>query len=157
MPVRSAGILLWRRAGGDLEVLIAHMGGPYWAGKDAAAWSIPKGEYAEDEQPLAAALREFTEELGLAVPVQTEQLVPLGELRQPSGKRLTVWAGEADLDVAAIRPGAFTMPWPRGSATLVEFPEVDGAEWCSVEIARDRLTKGQRPFLDRLVEMLDKN
>lgn len=155
MSVRSAGILLWRSAGDGIEVLIAHMGGPFWAGKDAAAWSIPKGEYSEDEEPLAAAQREFAEELGIAVPVPTELLTPLGELRQPSGKRLTVWAGEGDLDVAAIRPGTFMMPWPRGSDTLAEFPEIDRAEWCSPPVARDRLTKGQRPFLDRLASLFD--
>src|SRR4051812_46416408 len=101
MPVRSAGVLLWRRvADSGVEVLLAHMGGPFWSGKDAAAWSIPKGIYEETEAPLDAALREFTEELGLAVPLAADRLTPLGELRQPSGKRLTVWAGEGDLDPA---------------------------------------------------------
>jgi predicted NUDIX family NTP pyrophosphohydrolase len=156
VPERSAGILLWRRADGDsaVEVLIAHMGGPHWRGQHEAAWSVPKGLYDESEAPLDAALREFAEELGLAVPVTSSELVPLGELRQPSGKRLVVWAGEGDLDVTLVQPGTFTMPWPPRSATLVEFPEIDEARWCGVDEARVMLVKGQRPFLDRLLDAI---
>lgn len=153
-PVRSAGILLWRRRHEQVEVLIAHMGGPYWAGKDEAAWSAPKGEYADDEEPRAAAVREFEEELGLPVPVPVDRLVALGELRQPSGKRLSLWAAEADLDVDAIVPGTFEMPWPPRSQQLATFPEIDHAEWCDLTRARSRLVAGQRPFLDRLAAVI---
>jgi len=153
---RSAGLLVWRRrqgsAGATLEVLIGHMGGPFWTGRDRGAWSIPKGEYQPDEAAMVAALREFREELGLDPPVDSRRLVPLGELRQPSGKRLTVWAGEGDLDPAAVTPGTFSMQWPPHSGRLAEFPELDRVEWCSLAAARERLARGQRPFLDRLLD-----
>src|SRR5947209_20260306 len=129
------------------------MGGPFWAGKDDAAWSAPKGEYLDDEPPLEAAVREFEEELGLPVPVAVSDLQPLGEIRQPSGKRLTLWAAEADLNVDAIIPGTFEMVWPPRSGTVAVFPEVDRAEWCPVDVARRRLVAGQRPFLDRLAAL----
>jgi predicted NUDIX family NTP pyrophosphohydrolase len=150
--VRSAGILLHRWSAGELEVLLAHMGGPFWSGKDEAAWSIPKGLYTDDEEPLAAALREFAEELGVEPPVDPQTLLPLGELRQPSGKRLTVWTAEGDLDPAVVAPGTFTMEWPPRSGKTAEFPEVDRAGWWPVDVARVKLVKGQRPFLDRLLE-----
>lgn len=130
------------------------MGGPYWAGKDDAAWSIPKGLYDDDEEPLAAAIREFTEELGLPVPLGPDQLVPLGELRQPSGKRLTVWAGEGDLDPAAVVPGLFTMEWPPRSGKQAEFPEIERAEWWSLADAETKLVRGQVPFLARLTRLI---
>ena len=130
------------------------MGGPYWTGKDDAAWSIPKGLYDEDEEPLDAAMREFTEELGLPVPVERERLVPLGEVRQPSGKRLTVWAGEGELDPADVRPGMFTMEWPPRSGKQEEFPEIERAEWWSVADAATKLVRGQIPFLARLTELI---
>ncbi|HET6818823.1 MAG TPA: NUDIX domain-containing protein [Mycobacteriales bacterium] len=152
--VTSAGILLFRWAGDEPEVLLGHMGGPFWSGKDDAAWSIPKGIYADDEEPLAAALREFTEELGLAPPFEVEALHPLGELRQPSGKRLTVWAAEGDLDPAEIVPGTFTMEWPPRSGKTADFPEIDRAKWWPVDEARVKLVKGQRPFLDRLLQLV---
>ena len=154
VAVRSAGILLYRRSAEDLEVLLGHMGGPFWTGKDDAAWSIPKGLYDDDEQPLAAALREFTEELGVAPPFEAAALQPLGELRQPSGKRLTVWAAEGDLDPADVVPGTFTMEWPPRSGATAEFPEIDRAAWWSIDDAWVKLVKGQRPFLDRLVSLL---
>jgi predicted NUDIX family NTP pyrophosphohydrolase len=113
VPVRSAGIVLWRRdRDGAVSVLIGHMGGPFWARKDAAAWSFPKGEYHSTEAPLDAAIREFTEELGVALPVASGSLVELGEIRQASGKRLTMWAAHGDLDPATVVPGTFTMTWP---------------------------------------------
>jgi predicted NUDIX family NTP pyrophosphohydrolase len=136
---------------GGLEVLIAHMGGPLWARKDVAAWSVPKGLYDETETALDAAVREFEEELGLALPVSREALVPLGELRQPSGKRLAVWAAEGDLDPAAVVPGTFTMEWPPRSGRIQEFPEIDRVAWCTVAQAHELLVKGQRPLLDLLV------
>jgi len=148
---RSAGILLYRHAAGALEVLLGHMGGPFWTHKDEAGWSIPKGLHDDSEEPLAAAAREFTEELGLPLPVDLADLQPLGELRQPSGKRLTVWAAEADLDPAAVVPGTFTMEWPPRSGRSAEFPEIDRAAWWPVEAARTKLVKGQRAFLDRLL------
>lgn len=156
--VRSAGVLLWRRApaGGatDIEVLLGHMGGPLWSRKDEAAWSIPKGLYDDDEPAMDAARREFEEELGLPLPVPAEALQPLGELRQPSGKRLTVWAAQADLDPAAVVPGTFTMEWPPRSGKTAEFPEIDRVAWWPLEVARDKLVKGQRPFLDRMLEVV---
>lgn len=151
MPTRSAGVLLWRRAAsGGLEVLVGHMGGPFWARKDSAAWSVPKGEYAEGEEPLAAAQREFVEELGVPLPVDVSRLVALGEVRQPSGKRLTVWAAEGDLDPTSVTPGTFELEWPPRSGRVVEFPELDRVAWLSLDDARERLVKGQRDFLDRL-------
>jgi predicted NUDIX family NTP pyrophosphohydrolase len=151
---RSAGILLYRLSADELHVLLGHMGGPFWSGKEDAAWSIPKGLYGDDEQPLAAALREFTEELGIAPPFEPDALQPLGELRHPSGKRLTVWAAEGDLDPADVVPGTFTMEWPPRSGTIAEFPEIDRAAWWSIDDAQVKLVKGQRPFLDRLVSRL---
>ena len=152
VPPRSAGLLLWRRRAGTLEVLLAHMGGPFWTGKDHAAWSIPKGLYDDGEEPQVAAMREFTEELGLPVPVTADELRPLGEVKQPSGKRLVVWAAEADLDPDAIRPGLFTMEWPPRSGKQAEFPEIDRVQWFGLDEAREALVKGQRPFLDRLAD-----
>lgn len=147
-------MLLWRRTSAGVEVLLGHMGGPFWSRKDDAAWSVPKGLYDVDEEPLAAAVREFVEELGLPLPVDVTALMPLGELRQPSGKRLSVWTAEADVDVSAVVPGTFTMEWPPRSGKLAEFPEIDRAEWWTVDEARDKLVKGQRPFLDRLLSRL---
>lgn len=149
---RSAGILLFRRTTGRVEVLIAHMGGPLWARKDEAAWSVPKGEYEPGETAEAAARREFQEELGLPVPAGT--LVDLGEIKQSSGKIVTVWAIEGDLDPAQVVPGTFTMEWPKGSGVQREFPEIDRAAWFDLGTARDKLVKGQREFLDRLVARL---
>ena len=144
---RSAGLLLFRRRAA-LEVLLAHPGGPFWARRDAGAWSIPKGEYDADETPLAAARREFLEELGLPAP--DGALIPLGEIRQPSGKLITAWAVEADLDPAAIVPGTFELEWPRGSGRVQTIPEVDRVAWFPLDEARLRIVEGQPPFLDRL-------
>lgn len=155
MSRRSAGILLWRRtADGALQVLLGHMGGPYWAGKDAGAWSVVKGEHDEGEPALAAAVREFREELGLPLPVPVDRLVGLGEVRQSGGKRVEVWAGEADLDPEAITPGTFALEWPPRSGRSVEFPEVDTVAWFGVEEAARRIVNGQRPFLDRLQDLV---
>ena len=149
---RSAGILVFRRTARGVEVLIGHMGGPFWARKEKAAWSVPKGEYEPDEDPLAAARREFVEELGLPVPAG--ELLDLGEVRQPSGKVVAVWAVEGDLDPADVVPGTFEMEWPSGSGRMREIPELDRVEWCGLELARERLVTGQRVFLDRLVQRL---
>jgi len=144
---RSAGLLLFRRRS-VLEVLLAHPGGPFWSRRDAGAWSIPKGQYDADEEPLAAARREFLEELGLPAP--DGPLIPLGEVRQPSGKLVTAWAVEADLDPTAIVPGTFELEWPRGSGQVQTIPEIDRVAWFPLAEARVRLLEGQRPFLDRL-------
>ena len=149
---RSAGILLYRRTNDQVEVLIAHMGGPLWARKDDAAWSVPKGEYEPDETAEAAARREFQEELGLPVP--DGALVDLGEIKQSNGKIVTVWALEGDLDTTQVVPGTFKMEWPKGSGVVREFPEVDRAAWFDLATARDKLVKAQRDFLDRLAERL---
>ncbi|MGW0785297.1 NUDIX domain-containing protein [Streptomyces sp. NPDC002913] len=151
---RSAGILLFRivaRADGgrDAEVLIGHMGGPFWAHREAAAWSVPKGEQDPGEEPSATARREFEEELGLALP--DGEWVPLGEARQSGGKTVTVWAVEASLDPAEAVPGTFTMEWPRGSGVRQEFPEMDRFAWCTPDEALERLVAGQRVFVERLL------
>ncbi|MGC4946853.1 NUDIX domain-containing protein [Streptomyces sp. DT224] len=146
---RSAGLLLFRTGSGHgLEVLLGHMGGPFWTGREEAAWSVPKGEYAPDEEPEAAARREFEEEFGHRAP--DGAWVALGEARQPSGKTVTVWALEGDADPATAVPGTFAMEWPRKSGTLREFPEMDRFAWCTPEEAAVRLVKGQRVFVDRL-------
>lgn len=151
-PRRSAGLLLFRVTGTgerDIDVLIGHMGGPFWAGRESASWSIPKGEYAPGEEPAAAARREFEEELGLPVP--DGEWVSLGEARQSGGKIVTIWAAEAELDPARAVPGTFTMEWPRGSGVQREFPEMDRFAWCTPDEAAERLVAGQRVFVDRLL------
>ncbi|MDJ0460218.1 NUDIX domain-containing protein [Streptomyces sp. H27-C3] len=152
---RSAGLLLFRMSEAGTEVLIGHMGGPFWAGRDAGAWSIPKGEYGPGEQPEAAARREFTEELGLPVP--DGERIPLGESLQAGGKTVTIWAMEADLDIGRAVFGTFGMEWPRGSGVLREFPELDRVAWCTPSSAQDRLVTGQRVFLDRLASRIQDN
>ncbi|MEV7419234.1 NUDIX domain-containing protein [Streptomyces sp. NPDC089919] len=154
---RSAGLLLFRRAGAAAagpvaEVLIGHMGGPFYEHRDAGAWSIPKGEYEPEEAPMAAARREFEEELGLAPP--EGPYLPLGEVRQRNGKLVTVWAVEAELDPAAVVPGTFRMEWPPRSGNVQEFPEIDRVRWCPPELARQLLVPAQADFLDRLAELL---
>ena len=153
MPRTSAGLLLYRRRGSGVEVLIGHMGGPFWARKDDAAWSVPKGEYDPDEEPFDVALREFEEELGSPVPA--EVFLPLGQVKQSGGKVLTVWAAEGDLDAAAAHSNTFTLEWPPRSGRMQEFPEIDRADWVPVDEARTKLIRGQVPLLDRLVAALD--
>jgi len=140
----SAGILLTRRAPG-LEVFLAHMGGPFWAGKDAAAWSIPKGIYT-DEPPLTAALREFAEEIG--APAPPADYAQLGEFRLPSGKRLTVFTAEGE--AAFVASTTFEVEWPPRSGRLRSFPEVDRAEWFPLDVAREKITKGQLQVLEAI-------
>jgi len=149
---RSAGLLVYRTSGGRTEVLLGHMGGPFWARKDTAAWSVPKGEYDGDETPEAAARREFTEELGLPAP--DGPLIALGEVRQSGGKTVTVWAVEGDLSPDDVVPGTFTLEWPPRSGTTREFPELDRVAWLDLDTAREKLVKGQRAFLDRLADAL---
>jgi predicted NUDIX family NTP pyrophosphohydrolase len=149
VPKLSAGVLLYRSCDGVVEVLIAHPGGPFWARKDDGVWSLPKGEYTEGEDPWAAAQREFSEELGLSVPDGLH--IDFGPLRQPSGKVVTAFAVEGDLDVTNARSNTFELEWPKGSGRLREFPEVDRVAWFPVAQARAKLLKGQRAFLDRLM------
>ncbi len=151
MPKTSAALLLFRRRDG-LEVLIAHMGGPFWARKDARAWSIPKGEYT-DEEPLAAARREFAEELGSPPP--EGDAIDLGAVTQSGGKVVRTYAVESDFDLAGFRSNTFELEWPKGSGRLQEFPEVDRAEWVPEPVAREKLVKGQVPVLDALVAHLE--
>ena len=152
MPRTSAGVLLYRRRDAGIEVLVGHMGGPFWARKDDAAWSVPKGEYDPGEEPFAVALREFEEELGCPVPAR--DFLPLGEVRQSGGKVLTVWAAEGDLDAGAARSNTFTLEWPPRSGRLQQFPEIDRAAWLPVDEARAKLVRGQVPLLDRLLDVL---
>lgn len=157
---RSAGLLLFRRTGGaggaadhGIEVLLGHMGGPLWSGRDAGGWAIPKGEYEPDETPRDAARREFTEELGLPPP--EGEYVPLGEVRLGSGKLVTIWAVEADLDPALVVPGTFFMEWPPHSGTVREFPELDRVAWFAPPAAKGKLMVSQIPFLERLLLLLE--
>jgi predicted NUDIX family NTP pyrophosphohydrolase len=147
---RSAGLLVYRRTpDGGVEVLCAHMGGPFWERKDEHAWSIPKGEYSDEDDPVGEARREFVEEIGRQPPVG--EWIPLGEARQSGGKRVVAWAVEGDLDLSdGIQSNTFTMEWPPRSGRMQEFPEVDRAEWFDLETARRKLVKGQVPFLDLL-------
>ncbi|MFJ8082580.1 NUDIX domain-containing protein [Streptomyces sp. NPDC096205] len=147
---RSAGLLLFRHTDDGLEVLLGHMGGPFFTKKEAGAWTVPKGEYEPDEPAWEAARREFREELGVEPP--DGEAVPLGEVRQTGGKVVTVWAVEADLDPAGIDPGTFTMEWPPRSGRLQEFPELDRVVWHGLDRARELIVKAQATFLDRLAE-----
>jgi predicted NUDIX family NTP pyrophosphohydrolase len=155
MAVRtSAGALLCRTgAAGELEVLLGHPGGPFFAKRDDGAWSIPKGEYEPGEDPRTAAAREFAEELGAPLPAGPEW--DLGEVRLPSGKRLTVYAVRADFDASQARSNTFELEWPPRSGRLRSFPEIDRAEWFDAGTARRKLSKGQAEFLDRLLAALD--
>ena len=148
----SAGILLYRHGETGIEVLIGHMGGPFWERKDAGAWSIPKGEMREGENTLEVAMREFEEELGSPPP--PEPYLELGEVRQANGKRVTVFAAQGDLDAEGIRSNSFEMEWPRGSGQLREFPELDRAAWLSPALARQKLVPAQVRFLERLESTL---
>ncbi len=149
MPRLSAGVLLYRIRDGVVEVLIAHPGGPFWARKDDGVWSIPKGEYADGDDPWAAAQREFREELGLPLPAGPR--IDFGPLKQPSGKVVTAFAVRGDLDITDARSNTFELEWPKGSGTVREFPEVDRVGWFPVARTRTKLLKGQRAYLDRLM------
>jgi predicted NUDIX family NTP pyrophosphohydrolase len=153
MTIQSAGILLYRRSDGDgLQVWIAHMGGPFWARKDAAAWSIPKGEFTAGEDPLAAARREFAEEMGVPAPPVDYAL--LGSFRQPSRKIITVFAAESDFQPDRIESNTFELEWPKGSGIVRHYPEIDAAQWFTASEARGKLVRGQLPILDSLTQLL---
>jgi predicted NUDIX family NTP pyrophosphohydrolase len=151
MPQRSAGILLYRRRGGGVEVLLVHPGGPFWAKKDEGAWSIPKGEYRAGEDPLAAARREFAEETGAA---PEGEAVALGAFRQSAAKTVEVWAMEGEFDPASLASNTFTLEWPPRSGRMIEVPEVDQAQWFAPAEAECKLLKGQRPIVEALVRHL---
>lgn len=148
----SAGLLLYRLENGELQVFLGHMGGPFWSKKDDGGWSIPKGEFGEEEDPFVAARREFEEETGSPPPDGPTS--PLGELRQSSGKRITAWAIEGDFDAQSLKSNMFVMEWPPRSGRQAEFPEIDRADWFDTGTARRKLVKGQVPFVEVLEEML---
>jgi predicted NUDIX family NTP pyrophosphohydrolase len=151
MPQKSAGIIAYRRRGSAIEVLLVHPGGPFWRNKDAGAWSIPKGEFSDDEAPEATARREFAEELGVEM---TAPLCALGDARQRGGKTVTAFAAEFDLDPQTIRSNTFELEWPPRSGRRQSFPEVDRAEWFAIGTAHEKINQGQRPLLDRLETLL---
>ena len=151
MPKQSAGILMYRRDPGGWSVLLVHPGGPFWAKQDLGAWSIPKGEYAAGEDPLAVAVREFEEETGVRL---KGEFRPLGEVRQAGGKRVLAWALEGDLDPAGLTSNSFELEWPPKSGRKRIFPEIDRAEWFAPQAAREKILPGQRELIERLARML---
>lgn len=151
MSKKSSGLLLFRETSGHLEVLLVHPGGPFWSKKDEGAWSIPKGELAEGEDPLEAAKREFEEEMGS--PAQGEA-IPLLPLKQPGGKTVHAWAVRGDFDPDLLKSNTFPLEWPPKSGRIQEFPEVDRAAWFPIETAKQKILKGQAGFLDQLQEIV---
>jgi len=147
---RSAGLLLYRRPAGGLEVLLVHPGGPFWQKKDLGAWSIPKGEFADGEDALAAARREFREEMGREV---AGPFAPLTSVKQPGGKIVHAWAVEGDFDPRLLTSNTFSLEWPPRSGRHQEFPEVDRAAWFDLDEARRRINRGQAPLLDELEQL----
>lgn len=152
MPKKSAGLLLFRETSGVLEVLLVHPGGPFWSRKDDGAWSIPKGEFEDGEDPLAAARREFEEETGFPAPA--EEAIPLEPLKQPGGKLVLAWAVRGDLDPDRLRSNSFALEWPPKSGRIQNFPEVDRAGWFPVEVAKSKFLPGQVGFLGQLQAIL---
>ena len=152
MSKKSAGLLMFRRKNAFIEVLLVHPGGPFWSKKDLGSWSLPKGEY-EDEDPLQVARREFEEETGYPV---TGNFLPLTPLRQSSGKIVSAWAVEGNCDAAGIKSNTFLMEWPPRSGRQQEFPEVDRGDWFSLSLAREKILKGQAGFLDQLEQLISK-
>jgi predicted NUDIX family NTP pyrophosphohydrolase len=149
MPKLSSGLLLFRRVD-QLEVLLVHMGGPFWRGREQGAWSLPKGEHLAGEDSLEQARREFAEELGHPAPEGVA--IDLGSIRQRGGKVVRAWAQEGDLDVGDVVSNTFELEWPRRSGKLARFPEVDRAEWFDLDSAREKLVAGQVPLLERLLQ-----
>jgi predicted NUDIX family NTP pyrophosphohydrolase len=152
MAEKSAGILLFRRSGGEPELLLVHPGGPFWAKKDKGAWSIPKGVYTAGQDPLLAARRELAEETGCSI---EGEFVALGSFKQPSGKIIAAWAIEGDFDVTTFKSNSFSMEWPLRSGIVRNFPEVDRIGWFRPNLAREKILKGQRPILTKLISLLD--
>ncbi len=151
MPKTSAGLLMYRTSHDEVEVLLVHLGGPFWQKKDVGAWFLPKGELEQDEEPLAAARREFQEETGCQ-PVGP--FTSLGDVRQKSGKIVMAWAFEGEWDPSLLASNTFTMEWPPKSGRQREFPEIDRAAFLSLEQARQKIHEAEAPFLDRLIEAL---
>lgn len=152
MPVDSAGLLLFRRREGGVELLLAHMGGPFWSRREEGAWTIVKGEHDAGEEPLAAARREFAEETGASPP--EGRMIDLGEVRQSGGKRVRAWALEGDFEPASLRSNTFTVEWPPRSGRSAEFPEIDRVRWCDPVTARRLLVRAQARFVDELLRRL---
>jgi predicted NUDIX family NTP pyrophosphohydrolase len=152
MPKQAAGILLYRRGASGLQVLLAHPGGPLWTRKDHGSWTLPKGQFTDGELPLDAAKREFEEEMGSP---PSGDFKPLGTVKQPSGKVIHAWAAESDFDAATVKSNLFSMEWPPKSGKRDEFPEIDRAAWFTIDQARLKILKGQAPFLDRLLGLLN--
>mgnify|MGYP001317681160 FL=1 len=152
MPLRSAGILLYRLRAGQVELFLVHPGGPFWKDKDAGVWSIPKGLTDAGEEPLAAARREFHEETGTALDAPDAAFIPLGEVTQKGGKRVVAWGVAGDLDAGAIRSNTYAVQWPKG--TWRRYPEVDRAGWFDVAAAREKILAAQAAFIDRLLAAL---
>lgn len=151
MPKQSAGLLVYRRRNGELEVFLVHPGGPFWQHKDHGAWSIPKGEFAPGDDPLEAAQREFHEETGFTVEGPFSAIQPL---KQPSGKIVHAWIVEGDFDPSLLRSNTFKLEWPRNSKKFIDVPEVDRAGWFSLTDAKDKILPGQRPLIDELQNRL---
>jgi len=151
----SAGILLFRRNGGEAEFLLVHPGGPFWARKDAGAWTIPKGQVEAEEEPRACAIRELEEELGPAPVLDPEQLIELGSIKQKAGKVVEAWAAEAEFDPATLASNTFSMEWPPRSGNEQDFPEVDRAGWFDLDSARKKILPAQAELLDRLLDHLN--
>ncbi|NIM14358.1 MAG: NUDIX domain-containing protein [Candidatus Aminicenantes bacterium] len=151
MPKLSAGLLMYRFRDEKLEVFLVHPGGPYWAKKDMGSWSIPKGEYSQEEDPFIAAKREFHEETGFEL---DGQFIPLTTLKQSSGKKITAWAIEGDCDASKIKSNTFTLEWPPRSGKQMEFPEIDRAEWFGINLAKKKILKGQVGFIEELCNIL---
>jgi len=154
MAKRSAGILMHRGSLQSRELLLVHPGGPLWANKDDGAWSIPKGEYDDGEDPLAVAIREFTEELGRRTVNGPTKFLNLGEIVQPGGKQVTAFAVAGDVDPATLTSNLFELEWPPNSGQMQSFPEVDRAQWFAPDEARKKILPGQAPYIDRLLERL---
>jgi predicted NUDIX family NTP pyrophosphohydrolase len=161
MPKQSAGLLLYRRGDSGLdhsglEVFLVHPGGPFWAKKDVGAWSLPKGEYGEDEEPLAAALREFEEEtsFGQIASLPESEFIALGSIRQIGGKVVTAWAVEFHVDASKVISNFCEIEWPPRTGRRIQIPEVDRAAWFAISEARNRIFAAQQPFLDRLAYAL---
>ena len=151
MPIKSAGLIMYRFRDAQLEVFLVHPGGPFWIHKDDGVWSIPKGEYADAEEPLSAAKREFNEETGHGA---DGEFMPLKPVKQPGGKIIRAWAVEGDCDAGRIKSNTFTMEWPPRSGIQSEFPEVDRAGWFTIHMAKQKILKGQRRFLEELCQIL---
>ncbi len=147
----SAGLLLFRRRGGELEIFLVHPGGPFWAKKNAGAWSLPKGEIAENEDALEAAKREFAEETGFKI---NGEFLPLEPIKQSGGKVVRAWAIEADCDPTQVRSNLFTMEWPPKSGRKQQFPEIDRAQWFTAAEARKRIVAAQAGLIDQLLSLL---